>query len=149
MDELITVKEEKVKKLEEQGDQMLKKLRSSDEDSNRCKALEEKLKFIEKQYNKDLQKLQSELNLYKKYQQSQLQQHDSNQSEPGSLMPTATITTATTCSSNQQVEKPLISNRGFSAGVHRNSQPAIPNFADYPRKDLAGDRMQQTLDNRE
>ena len=48
MDELITVKEEKVKKLEDQGDQILRKLRSADEDSNRCKALEEKLKFIEK-----------------------------------------------------------------------------------------------------
>ena len=70
MDELITVKEEKIKRLEEMCDQSQRKLKNSEEDSVKCKALEEKIKFIEKQYNKDLQKLQSELNLYKKYQQS-------------------------------------------------------------------------------
>ena len=57
MDELITVKEDKIKRLEEQYDHALKKLKNSEEDSAKCKALEEKIKFIEKQYNKDLQKL--------------------------------------------------------------------------------------------
>lgn len=70
MDELITVKEDKIKRLEEQVDLLTKKNKNSEEDSARCKSLEEKIRFIEKQYNKDMQKLQSELNLYKKYQQT-------------------------------------------------------------------------------
>ena len=54
MDELITVKEEKIRKLEDAIDKQMKKLKNTEEDASRCKNLEEKIKFIEKQYAKDL-----------------------------------------------------------------------------------------------
>lgn len=48
MDELITLKEDKIHKLELQLETLNRRAKAADEESARCKALEEKLKFVEK-----------------------------------------------------------------------------------------------------
>ena len=104
MDELITIKEDQVDKLQEALKQANGKLVMYEEELLKCKNMEDKLRHWEKKYKRDVHSLQNELMLYKRSQcETQASSHNSNgdsQQYKGS--------SATTCAtnSNQYFEKP-------------------------------------------
>eukprot|EP00347_Sterkiella_histriomuscorum_P003051 403365779 len=129
-DELITMKEDKVIKMEDIIEKLNRRVKKAEEDQAKTKQFDEQIKQIEKNHQKQVLQLLSEIQHLKKNQLSQqsamssaypLSTSESNHNSNQDSMPTGSMTTATTCSSNQQIEKPQISSRG--AGFHRNSQP--------------------------
>ncbi|CDW90200.1 mitochondrial substrate carrier family protein ucpb-like [Stylonychia lemnae] len=167
MDELLTMREDKISKLEDQNDKLQKKLNTNDDGQQKVKFYEEKIKQLEKQHQKEQLRLQTEIMHLKKLQSSisssyHIHTQDSNHFSnlDGGLVPSGSITTTTTCSSNQQIEKPQATQKNNTGMVHRNSQPQVQHISnnnqDQQRnnyKDLQStrefDNFIYSMDNRE